>query len=203
MKFCNLSKFDWNGLIYKILTMRKKIISSLINSVIVFIFCSCNGPRYIYSSSPLLSPVPLANGSTSVSAGLFTHNKNNENFDSLANRDKAFTFTASHMLGEKIMVGAAVDLKKEESTFATITDSLSKFKYNGGFDSSFVKTSRYTAGLGIVYFLNSADANRSVVPSVAGSLNLHHTAALRIRTIGQQPISSFLRDVPGFIVVTI
>ena len=171
--------------------MRKKILSSLMISVIVLIFCSCNGLRYIYSSSPLLSPVPSENGSTSVSAGYFTHNKSNENFDSLANRDKAFTFTASHMLGEKIMVAAALDLKKEESTFATITDSLVKLKYNGGFDSSFVNTKRYTAGVGIVYFLSSPGANRLVVPSIGGSLNLHHMQLSESGQLDNNPYHRF------------
>ncbi|MBC7936686.1 MAG: hypothetical protein H7Y86_15150 [Rhizobacter sp.] len=139
----------------------------------VILFCSCNGPRYIYSSSPLVSPVAGSKGSTSIDAAYFSHINTSNGFDSTANKDNAFSFDVSNMLTKKIKFFVHGDFKREKNIFPLLTDSAAINIYNGGFDSASVATQRQSAGLGIVYFFNSRGRGKRIVPGIAGSVYLH------------------------------
>lgn len=153
--------------------MKDKMVFGFLNILIVIAFCACQGPRYIYSSSPLISPVAGEKGTTSIDAAYFSHNSTSNYFDTSANKDNAFGFDISNMVTEKAKLFAHVDFKKEKNIFHLLTDPTAINIYNGGFDSSVVTTQRYAAGLGMVYFFNSQNRSERIVPSIAGSVYLH------------------------------
>jgi hypothetical protein len=142
--------------------------------VFVIALCACNGPRYIYSSSPLISPVAQNKGSVSIDAAYFSHSNTSNGFDTTANKDNAFGIDISNMLTEKIKLFAHVDFKKEKNIFHLLTDPTAINIYNGGFDSAAVTTQRQAAGIGMVYFFNAQNRSERIVPSIAGSVYLHH-----------------------------
>lgn len=152
------------------LIMKLRLNPGLLIFLIPVVFCAYSGPRYLYSASPLISPIPLERGATSLDINYFSHAKKS---DSTGNHDNAFVFGASHMIGKKTLIVVSADVKKEQDIFTGRHDSLLRLKYNGGFDSSNVTTKRFRTRLGIVYFFHPPDSDRWVIPSVAGSVDLH------------------------------
>lgn len=171
--------------------MKNKPTNRLLLCITAISFCACNGPRYIHSVSPLLSPVPLEKGSTSVAADYFTHNKP---ADSVGDHDNAFAFTVAHMLKKKVMLSATVDVKKEKDVFHFAPDSLYRVTANGGFDSSIVNTKRYTAGLGVSYFFHSPDEGTKTISGIAGSLNLHHMQLAEAGQLKNNPYHRYFNE---------
>jgi len=151
-----------------------------INVLTLFLFLgyclvSCTGPRNIYSSSPLVSPVPLEKGAAAIEVNYFAHTRQNNVRDSIpGNRDNCFGVTFSKMLKDRVLAFTFADLKREHNQFNDSTRDRNNFDYNdfnAGFDSSVVSGKRYTMGGGIEFFSNTEER---VIRSLAVSSAFHH-----------------------------
>lgn len=137
--------------------------SFLFYFALVIVLSACNGPRNIYSASPLIAPMPMQKGSTGIDLTNFTHIRKSAYADTVVARDYGFGLSLSHMISNKTMLLGFTDLKKERNR--------NLGGWGNPFDSSEIYCSRYAVGLGIGFFSNTATL---LTPSLILSTGLHH-----------------------------
>jgi hypothetical protein len=145
---------------------------------------SCTGPRNIYSSSPLIAPFPVPKHNTSIEANYFTHTRQPNVGDSVAEtRDNCFNVTVSRALWPKILLFTYADISKEHYRFRDSISVLNNpdfYSYDAGFDSSVVLAKRFVVSGGLEFFSDNRGKNsRSFAVAVAlRRLNMNESGLL-------------------------
>ena len=138
-------------------------------ALLSLIFLSaCTGTRNLYSSSLLLSPVPLKKGDATIEGNYFTHSKYAGNDSSQLNHDNCFGLDLFYMLKQRTALIAFADVKNEKDRYHDTISQISNPSFNAGFDSSEVLGKRYVVGGGMVFFSkNQNKTSRSIAISAA------------------------------------
>jgi hypothetical protein len=160
-------------------------------SILIVLLISCTGPRNIYSSSPFVSPVTLEKKATSVGVDYFSHVRQRNVRDSVpGNHDNCFGINLSHMLTERTLVFASMDINNERNQFAdsiALSNDPSFNAYNGGFDSSIVFGKRHSVGAGIELFSRKSNF------ALAMSVGFHQMSLDESGLLHQLPYQRFYK----------